>query len=1026
MTIKLQKTILTLLIILIVSLSGARMSEAAFNDNIWVERAGSYVELVWSSGRNILVRGVNKYLNFGTISGSSGYGFRDNAGTIEYKNSGGAWAGVGSGSGSGASSTIVEVDGVQVNSGVPTLDFDGGDFILGESPTDSFDITIASSTYWSMAYAWGNHANAGYLSSYTETDPLWQASSSNYYTKTEADLADDNTTYTAGGTLLDLTGTTFSLNEGTLTNGKICTYVTGTGIVCDYTDQVGSGGGATTTINGVDGPAFTFSTSSDTNLGLSISPSLQWQLSWLGTLASDRIASSSEWSTAYGWGDHSTQGYLTSYSTSTPGGVEGSIQYNSGGFFGGSGNLLWNNSTRTLTFGAANQTATFRAPDAIVFGNQAGGSFVMEAGTASGTAAGGNMTVQSGNADLVGDGGTLAFYAGQGGATSGAGGSVELFAGGATSGDGGGIFIGAGAGADGGVDGQIYFYDPTSGNDAHLDMSLLSGSYQFSFPDKAGTFALLDDISSSTFWDEAYSWGNHADEGYLTSYTETDPVWMAASSSYYLASNPSNYIALTHLSSTASGLEYNNGTGVFSLTTGYVIPLSASTTAWATFYDTPSTRITAGDYIDWSGNTLNVTDSWYNSASDVIGGFSGCSGTQYLGADGACHTDQTGSASAAGSTTHIQYNNGGVLAGSSNLTWNDASKEMYVGGDVYFSAPAGGGFYSETGEGIGYIYLNGIGSLQLQGSTTSFFSYDKKYNFTGGVPGSGTGYSVNLDMTGITSARNLVLPNKSGTFALLDDLATSTWNAKADYSFGANNFLGTGNFVTSGLVNATSSRTTNATTTNLAFTGITNSFLAVDPYGLVIATTTPAGSGTNYLSLGDGHIYTSTSTDYFKSNYFVATSTSATSTFAGNVTIDGNLRVTGNLEAEDSLGALLIALIAAAMASYTLVFTNKRIQPRTASSTTSASLTPDLSTANVYYRTTQTEALTINAPTGTPVIGEVVVIHVDSASAQTLTINATYKAFGSAFPATTTAGKTFLMTAQYNGTDWKTMWSNAV
>ena len=44
---------------------------------------------------------------------------------------------------------------------------------------------------------------------------------------------DTNTTYTAGGTLLGLTGTTFSLNEGTLTNGKLCTYVTGTGIVCN-------------------------------------------------------------------------------------------------------------------------------------------------------------------------------------------------------------------------------------------------------------------------------------------------------------------------------------------------------------------------------------------------------------------------------------------------------------------------------------------------------------------------------------------------------------------------------------------------------------------------------------------------------------------------------------------------------------------------------------------------------------------------------------------------------------------------
>ena len=110
----------------------------------------------------------------------------------------------------------------------------------------------------------------------------------------------------------------------------------------------------------------------------------------------------------------------------------------------------------------------------------------------------------------------------------------------------------------------------------------------------------------------------------------------------------------------------------------------------------------------------------------------------------------------------------------------------------------------------------------------------------------------------------------------------------------------------------------------------------------------------------------------------------------------------------------------------TATITNKRNQSRTASSTTSSNLSPDLSTANVYFRTTQTATLTIDAPTGTPVIGEVITLYVDSAGAQTLTINGTYKAFGAAFPATTTAGKTFMMTAMYNGTDWKTTWANAV
>lgn len=127
-----------------------------------------------------------------------------------------------------------------------------------------------------------------------------------------------------------------------------------------------------------------------------------------------------------------------------------------------------------------------------------------------------------------------------------------------------------------------------------------------------------------------------------------------------------------------------------------------------------------------------------------------------------------------------------------------------------------------------------------------------------------------------------------------------------------------------------------------------------------------------------------------------------------------------------SAGVIAVEGVVVPTISSTNTLTNKRMQTRTASSTSASTLTPDLSSANVYFRTTQTVTLTINAPTGTPAAGEVITIYVDSAGAQTLTIDSTYKAFGAAFPSTTTAGKTFMMTAMYNGTDWKTTWSNAI
>jgi hypothetical protein len=45
--------------------------------------------------------GSNRYINFGTATGTNSYGFFDNGGTMQYKNSGGSWLNIGSGGGGG-------------------------------------------------------------------------------------------------------------------------------------------------------------------------------------------------------------------------------------------------------------------------------------------------------------------------------------------------------------------------------------------------------------------------------------------------------------------------------------------------------------------------------------------------------------------------------------------------------------------------------------------------------------------------------------------------------------------------------------------------------------------------------------------------------------------------------------------------------------------------------------------------------------------------------------------------------------
>ena len=82
---------------------------------------------------------ASSYINFGDTDGSTGYGFRDNAGTIEYKNSGGSWATFG-----GSSTTL---------QGAYGADADGGDTTISlTSADDSLIFTNPSSAGTDSAF----------------------------------------------------------------------------------------------------------------------------------------------------------------------------------------------------------------------------------------------------------------------------------------------------------------------------------------------------------------------------------------------------------------------------------------------------------------------------------------------------------------------------------------------------------------------------------------------------------------------------------------------------------------------------------------------------------------------------------------------------------------------------------------------------------------------------------------------------------------------------------------------------------
>lgn len=72
----------------------------ARTEDLWQEGVGGqHIEPIQPLGFNILIKGTNRYINFFAISGETGYGFRDNAGVLEFKDDGGSWAPFGAGGG---------------------------------------------------------------------------------------------------------------------------------------------------------------------------------------------------------------------------------------------------------------------------------------------------------------------------------------------------------------------------------------------------------------------------------------------------------------------------------------------------------------------------------------------------------------------------------------------------------------------------------------------------------------------------------------------------------------------------------------------------------------------------------------------------------------------------------------------------------------------------------------------------------------------------------------------------------------
>jgi len=119
---------------------------------------------------------------------------------------------------------------------------------------------------------------------------------------------------------------------------------------------------------------------------------------------------------------------------------------------------------------------------------------------------------------------------------------------------------------------------------------------------------------------------------------------------------------------------------------------------------------------------------------------------------------------------------------------------------------------------------------------------------------------------------------------------------------------------------------------------------------------------------------------------------------------------------KDSAATLPTGSLVGTTATQTL--TNKRIDPRTSTSAATATLTPDISAFDQYNLTAQDQALTVAAPTGTPVDGNKLILRIlDNGTARAITWNATYTVIGTTLPTTTTINKMTYVGCIYNSTN---------
>jgi len=299
-----------------------------------------------------------------------------------------------------------------------------------------------------------------------------------------------------------------------------------------------------------------------------------------------------------------------------------------------------------------------------------------------------------------------------------------------------------------------------------------------------------------------------------------------------------------------------------------------------------SANFTTTSVGQWANNGLYLT----TSTGLVVANFASSAISQWAN-NGLYLTTSTGLGTANFTTTSISQwnNNSGFVTAASSVTWSAAithtATTTFQSSTVFSNATATLLSADTTGK---------LTTTTFGGTGLSFSGNTLTWTNPGYITTSTNLGTANFATTSVGQWANngLYLTTSTGlVVANFASSAISQWANNGLY-LTTSTGLGTANFTTtsisqwnnnSGFVTAASSVSWTATSTfnsSTILTGITNTFLATDANGKIIATSTPPGGAVTFRANGGGFVTTSTINFQQGTNVTITTSTDGTYTIA--------------------------------------------------------------------------------------------------------------------------------------------------